>query len=89
LIQGNIIAGNAGNVCGYSAIGIFSLEDTGIQIVRNVVSANASFRIPLAYRGGNALISQNTITQNYGVGFKKQQCIRRFKTSELILSAVR
>jgi replicative DNA helicase len=68
-IQGNIIAGNAGNVCGYSAIGIFSLEDTGIQIVGNVVSANASFRISLAYSGRNAFISQNTITQNYGAGF--------------------
>jgi hypothetical protein len=52
LIQGNIIAGNAGNVCGYSAIGIFSLEDRGIQIVRNVVSASASFGISLAYSGG-------------------------------------
>lgn len=68
LIQGNLIAGNLTPEC-FNSEAIFTSDDTGIQIVGNIVSANNGAGINLYSESGIAGVIQNTITQNAGLGF--------------------
>ncbi len=67
LIEGNLIAGNLAPQC-FSSEAVFTSDDTGIQIVGNVVSANNGPGISLYSAAGDQAVLQNTITQNNGLG---------------------
>jgi len=68
LIQGNLIVGNLLSGC-FNSVAIGTSDDTGIQIVGNVVSANNGPGITLYSAAGSPSIVQNTITENNGLGF--------------------
>lgn len=68
LIQGNLIAGNDPSSCGYGGGGISAEENSPVQILGNVVSANGGTAISVYQASGSVNVSQNTVTQNNGPG---------------------
>jgi Right handed beta helix region/Abnormal spindle-like microcephaly-assoc'd, ASPM-SPD-2-Hydin len=68
VIQGNLIAGNLSSSCGGSGGAILVEENSAVQIIGNVVSANNAPGISVYQSSGNVIISQNTVTQNKGSG---------------------
>ena len=68
LIQGNLIADNFTNPCGGSGGAISTGENSPVQIIGNVVSANNGPGVSVYQASGTVNVSQNTITQNRGNG---------------------
>src|SRR5580658_2663524 len=66
LIQGNLIAENIPSSCNYGGQAISTGENSPVQIVGNIVSANNGSAVSVYQASGSVNVSQNTITQNYG-----------------------
>jgi hypothetical protein len=68
LIRGNLITGNLSPNCGGNGGAISTGENSPVQIVGNVISANNGSGVSVYQATGSVNVSQNTITQNHGLG---------------------
>jgi hypothetical protein len=61
LIQGNLIAGNSNS-------GIYSSNDSGLQVIGNVIAGNSDSGMNIQYANGPDVLRQNSIIGNGGTG---------------------